>query len=105
VKPTLVALALVLASLLASGCSEPGVCDGLYLLQVQTVNEEADEMASFRAECRPLSLRAFDASDEPVPIAADWMTKVHHIELAGRGGRSFDHIVLDGKNLAYLTGE
>ena len=54
---------------------------------------------------RPLSLRAFDASGEPVPIAADWMAKVHHIELAGRGGRSFEHRVLDGKNLAYLTGE
>lgn len=104
-KPTLVALALVLASPLASGCAKPGVCDGLYLLQVQTANEETDEMVSFRAECRPISLRAFDASGEPVPIAADWMAKVHHIELSGRGGRSFEHTVLDGKNLAYLTGE
>ena len=59
VKPTLVALALVLASPLVSGCGEPGVCDGLYLKQVQTANEEADEMYNFRAECRPLSLRAF----------------------------------------------
>lgn len=118
VKPTLPALTVVLASLLVGGCGEPGVCDGLYLRQVQTADEEADEMHNFRAECRPLSLRALDASGEPIPIAGAldargrplpidgaWMAKVHHIELSGRGSRPFEHAVLDGKNLVHLTGE
>jgi hypothetical protein len=105
VKLTVAALALLLASPTLGGCVEPGVCDGLYLLQVQTVDEEASEMHNFRAECRPLSMRAFDASGHPVPIAGDWMAKVHRIELSGRGSRAFEHTVLDGKNLAHLTGE
>lgn len=118
VKPTPAALAVVLASLLG-GCVEPGTCDGLYLRQVQTADEEADEMHNFRAECRPLSLRALDASGEPIPIAGaldargqplpiddrTWMAEVHHIELSGRGSRPFEHTVLDGKNLVHLTGQ
>lgn len=103
VKSILASLALSSA---IAGCGQPGVCDGLYLRQVQTANEEADEMHGFRAECRPLSMRAFDASGEPVPIAgSDWMSKVHHIELSGRGGQRFEHTVLEGKNLAHLVGE
>lgn len=105
VKPTLVSLALLFVALGLGGCVEPGVCDGVDLVQVQTPDEEADEMHRFRAECRPLSLRAFDAADAPVPIAGGWMTKVHHIEVSGRGSRLFEHVVLDGKNLAHLTGE
>jgi len=105
VKLRLASLALLLASSVLGGCAEPGVCDGLYLSQVQTADEEASEMVSFRAECRPLSLRAFDASGQPVPITAGWMAKVHRIELSGRGSRSFEHTVLDGKNLVHLTGE
>lgn len=105
VKPTFAVLALLLASPTLGGCVEPGVCDGLYLLQVQTADEEASEMHNFRAECRPLSMRAFDANDQPVPIAGEWMPRVHHIELSGRGSRTFEHTILDGKNLALLTGE
>lgn len=105
VKPTLVSLALLLVALGLGSCAEPGVCDGVSLVQVQTPDEEVDEMHRFRAECRPVSLRAFDAADAPVPIAAGWMTKVHHVEVSGRGGRLFEHVVLDGKNLVHLTGE
>jgi len=107
VKPTVavLALALALASPLASGCVAPGVCDGAALLLVQTADEEADEMHRFRDECRPLSLRALDAAGQPIPIAEGWMAKVHHIELSGRGSRPFEHTVLAGKNLAHLTGE
>lgn len=105
VKPMVAPLALALASVLASGCVEPGVCEGAGLLLAQTADEEADEMHRFRDECRPLSLRALDGDDRPVPIAAGWMSKVHHIELAGRGSRPFAHTVLDGKNLVHLTGE
>ena len=104
VKPILASLAVLLVSPLA-GCAKPGVCEGAGLLQAQTADEEADEMYRFRDECRPLSLRAFDAAGQPVPIAEGWMAKVHHIELSGRGSRSFEHAVLDGKNLAHLTGE
>jgi hypothetical protein len=105
VKPTFVSLALLFVALGLGGCVEPGVCDGVDLVQVQTADEEVDEMHRFRAECRPLSLRAFDAAGTPVPIAADWMMKVHRVEISGRGGRRFEHVVLDGKNLAHLTGE
>jgi hypothetical protein len=105
VKATLAALALVLASPLLGGCVAPGICDGLYLEQVQTADEEASEMHNFHAECRPLSMRAFDANDQPVPIVGDWMSKVHRIQLSGRGSRSFDHTVLATKNLEHLTGE
>ena len=101
----LAALALLFASALAGGCIEPGVCDGVGLLQAQTADEEADEMHRFRDECRPLSLRALDADGQPIPIAEGWMAKVHHIELSGRGSRPFEHTVLDGKNLAHLTGK
>lgn len=104
-KPTVAVLALVLASPLASGCVEPGVCDGAGLLLAQTADEEADEMHRFRDECRPLSLRALDGDDRPIPIAEGWMARVHHIELSGRGSRPFEHTVLAGKNLAHLTGE
>jgi hypothetical protein len=103
--PRLTALALLLASALAGGCVQPGVCDGVGLVQAQTADEEADEMHRFRNECRPLSLRALDVADRPVPIAEGWMAKVHHISLSGRGSRPFEHTVLDGKNLAHLTGE
>lgn len=105
VKPTVAVLALVLASPLASGCVEPGVCDGAGLLLAQTADEEADEMHRFRDECRPLSLRALDDGGRPIPISEGWMAKVHHIELSGRGSRPFEHTVLAGRNLVHLTGE
>ncbi len=105
VKPSLATLALLLATALAGGCVRPGVCDGVGLLQAQTADEEADEMHRFRDECRPLSLRALDLEGRPVPIAEGWMAKVHHIRLSGRGSRPFEHTVLDGENLAHLTGE
>jgi hypothetical protein len=104
VKPTL-ALAVLLASPILGACVEPGVCDGVHLLQAQTADEEADEMHRFRAECRPLSMRVFGADGRPVPIDDDWMSQVHHIELSGRGSRLFEHTILDTKNLAHLTGE
>ena len=75
VKPNVAVLALVLASPLASGCVEPGVCDGAGLLLVQTADEEADEMHRFRDECRPLSLRALDdaaTADGPLAIEMAW---------------------------------
>lgn len=105
VKPRLAVLTLFLASALAGGCVRPGVCDGAGLVQAQTADEEADEMHRFRDECRPLSMRALDADDQPIPIAEGWMAKVHHIQLSGRGSRPFEHTILDGKNLAHLTGE
>ncbi len=106
VKRSSLLVAPLLASQLASGCVEPGVCAGTDLLQVQTVDEESDEMRRFRAECSPISLRIFDASDRAIPFSdAQWMAKVHHIDLSGRGGRRFRHTVLDGKNVGHLMGE
>lgn len=88
------------------GCVEPGVCAGTDLVQVQTADEESDEMRRFRAECGPLSMRIFDASGEGIPFSDEqWMSKVHHIELSGRGSRKFEHTVLDGKNVGHLMGE
>lgn len=106
VKPVLASLvALVLVSS-AAGCAKPGVCEGADLVQVQTVDEEADEMRRFRAECGPLSMRIFDAADQAIPFSDEqWTTKVHHIDLSGRGSRKFQHTVLDGKNVLLMMGE
>jgi hypothetical protein len=107
VKPLRAPLvALVLVSSLAGACAEPGTCDGVELVQVQTIDEEADEMRRFRAECGPLSLRILDEAGQAIPFShAQWMMKVRRIELTGRGHGRFEHLVLDGKNIALLMGE
>jgi hypothetical protein len=106
VKPVLSSLvALVLVSS-AAGCVKPGVCEGVDLVQVQTIDEEADEMRRFRAECGPLSMRIFDASGQAIPFSDEqWTSKVHHIDVSGRGSRLFQHTVLDGKNVLLMMGE
>lgn len=101
----LTTLAAVSAGL--AGCdAKPGICEGSELGQVQTSAEEAEAMQRFRDECRPLSMRAYDATGQAVPFSDDtWMTRVHRLELSGAGKRLFEHAVLEGKNVALLMGE
>lgn len=85
---------------------EPGICEGAELRLVQTADEEAEAMQRFRDECRPLSMRAYDAAGEPVPFSdADWIDRVRRIDLSGSGHRLFEHPVIAGKNVALLMGE
>jgi len=95
------------ASLSIVGCDgEPGICGGAELSQVQTREEEAEAMQRFRDECRPLSMRAYDAADEALSLSdTDWMSHVHHVSLSGAGSRLFEHTVIEGNNLGLLMGE
>lgn len=91
----------------SAGCDGAlGICDGAELRQVQTSLEEAEAMQRFRDECRPLSMRAYDANDEAVPFSAtDWMSRVRRVDLSGAGRRLFEHRVIEGKNVGLLMGE
>ena len=98
--------AALLGVLVLGGCGDDPVCAGRGLAAASDAREEAAAMEAFFARCAPLSMRAFDASGRPLSMSdPGWFDRVDHVTLGSDSGPTFEHRVLEGRNLEILVRE